>query len=299
MISKINPLLEDLARLSEGKYYELRSLHVIDTLSKDLTQDESKKEQYIQVQSYNELFYVPLIIAIILYFLAVTKLHQLSLFILLLLVIPYKSDAGLLDFYYLHQADQNIKDKNFKKAAHDFLHVEPSVRSYYNIATTYYKAGEYKNALSFYSQIKTQNKKIKHDILYNMGNCAVKLHQYDKAKEYYINALALQEDKDTLHNLNLIRALKTEKQVIDNQKTPQEQKKSSEQKEQTKNSNNNSNSNSNRNSEQSTNGTGGEKKKKYSGSVKKTASPQKNNYKIGYKAYEIINKGYADEKEPW
>ncbi len=33
--------------------------------------------------------------------------------------------------------------------------------------------------------------------------------------------------------------------------------------------------------------------------MKKTAKPVSSEYKIGYKAYELINKGYTDEKHPW
>jgi len=29
------------------------------------------------------------------------------------------------------------------------------------------------------------------------------------------------------------------------------------------------------------------------------STPSKSDYKVGYKLYELINKGYTDEKEPW
>lgn len=303
VVSKINPLLEDLASLSGGKYYELQSLNTVDTLSKDITKEEGQKQQSLKVQSYKELFYIPLMIATILYFLSVTKLHQLYLFLIaLVLVFPNKADASLLDFYYIYKADQNIKQAQYDKAAQEFQNITPSVYSYYNIATSYYKAGQYKNALRYYTQIKTTNRAIKQAIFYNMGNCAVKLKQYDRAKEFYINALALEVDKDALFNLNLIRELKTQKEPPKPgaQKNPQNKKKSEQKKQQDKKQQNKSSqSSSNRESQESTDGSGGEKKKTKAGSVKKESSHKQNNYKIGYKAYEIINKGYADEKEPW
>ena len=301
VVSKINPLLQDLASMSKGKYYELQSLKTIDTLSNDITQKASKKEQTLQVQSYKELFYIPLLIALILYFIAVTKLHQLYLLMPFLLLMPYKADAALLDFYYLHQANKDIKESKYAQAALAFSHLEPSVKSYYNIASSYYKSGQYKNALRYYQNIQTKNRAIKQAILYNMANCAVKLGRYDKAKLYYMYALALKEDKDALYNLNLIRMLQTKQETPKPppQKNSQKKKKSvnSQKKEDTNKKS--SKSNSNRNSEQTTNGSGGEKKKKNKGSIKNSAVHKASNYKLGYKAYEIINKGYADEKEPW
>lgn len=301
VISKINPLLKDLAALGGGKYYELNSLQTIDTLSSDLSREAANKEQDMKVQSYKELFYIPLFIALILFFISVTKLHQLYIFVFMILFTPYKTEADTFDFYYLYKAKQNIKELKYSQAASNFKQLEPSVQSYYNIAGSFYKAGQYKSALNYYTKIKTPDKKLKEAILYNMGNCAVKLKMYDKAKEYYINALALIEDEDALYNLNLIRDKKTEKryQVSKNSQSSSKKKKNSDTKQESKKQNKNANkSSSNRDAEQSSSGSGGTKKNK-SASVKKTNSKNANNYKIGYKAYEIINKGYADEKEPW
>lgn len=302
VISKINPVLKDLASISDGKYYELDSLGTIDSLSNDLNKNNSHKEQEMKVQSVKELFYIPLTIALILYFISVTKLHQLYLLVPLLLFVPHKAEAGMFDFYYLYKANQNIKELKYVQAASDFKEVEPSVKSYYNVASSFYKAGQYKSALKYYSKIKTPNIKIKEAILYNMGNCAVKLKKYDKAKEYYVQALALLEDKDALYNLNLIRNLRTAKRYEpskSSQQSSSKNKKNSNTKQENENKKSGSKkSSSNRDAQQSSSGAGGNKKGK-SGSIKKESSNKKNDYKIGYKAYEIINKGYADEKEPW
>jgi len=299
VISKINPLLKDLSSLSHGKYYELQSLDIINRLSDDIT-EQSNSKQEIVVQSYKELYYVPLLIAFVLFLISVTKLHQLYLFIPLLFL-PYKADAGLLDFYYLNQANADFKEAKYKEAAMNFKHLEPSVKSYYNIANSLYKTGQYKNALSYYTRIKTAHKMTKQAIYYNMGNCALKLKQYDRAKQYYIYALVLGEDKDALYNLNLIRGLKTQKKpsMPSMQKNSSKQKKSTKSSKQEKKKNSNAKSASNGNSDQSSNGAGSDKKKKQSESIIKKKDIKKSNYKMGYKAYEIINKGFADEKEPW
>ena len=300
VVSKLNPLLKDLASLSHGKYYELQSLDSIKQLSADITAQADTKPKELAVQSYKELFYIPLIIAILLFFISVTKLHQLYLFIPLFFL-PYKAEAGLLDFYYLQEANTHFKVAQYKEAALAFKEVEPSVKSYYNIANSLYKAGEYKHALAYYASIKTAHIMIKQAILYNMGNCAVKLKKYDRAKQYYIYALALADDSDALYNLNLIRGLKTDNKptMPQMQKQSKKQKKSTNSKQKKQKKSSNARSSSNRSSNQSSNGSGGNKKKKHAGSIIKKKSKNKSEYKMGYKAYEIINKGYADEKEPW
>ena len=300
VISKINPILEDLAHLSGGKYYELdTSLDVIDELSQDIT-TQSLKQEDIEIKSYYELFYIPLFIALLIYLSAVTKLHQLTF--LLLFLLPYKADASLIDSYYIHEANKSFQHKEYLQAAHYFEKATPSVRSYYNIATSYAKAGHCKSALNYYTQIQTHNKKIKQMIFYNMANCAVKLKRYDRAKKLYIQALALGYDKDALENLRTLQKLnlKTLKNIIDmlppkNAQTKKNSsKKTATQKDDKKSGGGKNNSKQSAN--QSSNGAGDKKSKNKTQASK---PPQNNNYKIGYKAYEQINKGYTNEKEPW
>lgn len=301
VISKRNPILENLADQSSGKYYELNSLSIINQLSEDLSKNNTSKLSKLKVQSYKELFYIPLFIAFILYFISVTKLHQLIVF-LPLLFLPYKASAAVLDFYHLDQAQLHYKNKEYKKSAEEFARLTPSVKSYYNSAGAYYKAKQYKTALRYYSQIKTPDKVLKANIFYNMGNCAVQLKHYDQAQQYYIDALALNEDEDALYNLNLIRSLhlKTQATPAKPSSSPKEEKKAKTSHSQNKKQQDSKNSNaSNRSANQSVNGAGGNKKKKKESSSGVKMAQKKDNYILGYKAYEIINKGYVDEKEPW
>ncbi|WP_457744348.1 VWA domain-containing protein [Sulfurimonas sp.] len=300
VVSRINPMLKDLVHASHGKYYELTSLNIINKLSDDLREDANKKNLTIKVQSYQELFAIPLAIALFLYFIAVTKIHQLYIFLPLILL-PYRADAALLDFYHLANANKDFKHKQYHQSALNFTKVSPSVASYYNIATSYYKAGEYKNALRYFTQIKTAHIKTKQAILYDIANCAVHLKKYDTAKDYYIRALALGEDKDALYNLHLLekRRLKTSKNVAKKESSKkQKNKNKTKQKQKKSQSKSKGSSSSNRKSIQSTNGQGGNKKKQKSILFVKQKN-QQNKYKMAYKAYKIINKGYANEKEPW
>jgi len=303
VISKINPSLKELAHSTGGRYYVLDNLEVVDKLSDDITQKSSKKES-IKVKSYTELFYLPLIIAIILYLGAITKLQKFFTLALPLLFFSHNANASMFDYKHLESAQQYYADHNYTSAAKEFQQLTPSVKSYYNIATAYYKAAHYKTALNYYNQIKTKDPKIKQRIFYNMGNCAVRLKRYDRAERFYIQALALGDDKDALYNLELLRKLhlKTGVNLIDmlppkNSQTKKNSSKStSKQKENKKNSG--GKNNSNQTAQQSA--QSGKQSKKESKSLAFSKNKKnKSKYKIGYKAYEIINKGYTNEKEPW
>ncbi|MCJ7765215.1 MAG: VWA domain-containing protein, partial [Thiovulaceae bacterium] len=91
VISRINPILKDFAFKSGGKYYALDSStkSIVSNIIADLESDTKKAEPTtIEVLSFTELFWIPLLLAILLFFAAVTKIHQLYLVLLPLAVLP-------------------------------------------------------------------------------------------------------------------------------------------------------------------------------------------------------------------
>ncbi len=306
VISKINPSLKAIAADSGGKYYELNSLGVIEQLSNDITTNTTDKNINIKVQSYKELFYIPLSIALILFFISVTKLHQLFVLIPLLLLFPYKANAGILDFYYLKKANSAYKEKHYLQSARAFDDMSPSFQSYFNAGTAYYKAHQYHTALKYFSLLKTPDKRLKALVYYDIANCAVHLKQYKRAQKYYMASLALHKDKDALYNLNLLRklhlfTLPSPPNALDDKKPKKEKKQIKEKAKHSKENNKNkaNGNSSNQNAQLSKNGAAENKKKHKSGARKKKKEKSQASYKMGYKAYELINKGYTNEKEPW
>ena len=143
-----------------------------------------------------------------------------------------------------------------------------------------------------------------------MGNIAVKLQRYDRAKTYYLQALALGKDDDAYYNLMLLHKLqlKTGVNLIDmlpekNAHTKKNSSKSTSQQEDKKKQGG-AKKRSNR-SAQSSAGAGAnsksKKKKSAQENKKKNSSniAKNNSYKMGYKSYELINKGYTHEEQPW
>ena len=311
VISRINPILEDFARLSGGYYYKLQTatLESVDDIISDIKlKEKSSHKAELNVRSFTELFQIPLIIAIGLFIISVTKIHQLYLFIPLLFL-PHQAKAGLLDFYHLHQAKQEFKEQKYLESAQKFYKLSPSVQSYYNEAVAYYKAQDYRVAVDIFSKIKTTDPILKQKILYNMGNCAVKYGKYERAKTYYKKALNIMYDKESYENLMLLYKLELkEKQDVSNMLRKQEkekqntasQKKNIKKDKNKKPSSKTSSSNANQKANQSSNGSSNAKKKKEVKEVNKNTDKAINSkYKVGYRAYELINKGYTNEKHPW
>ncbi len=80
VISKINPILKDFANKAGGKYYELdsNSKNIVDNLISDISKTKNNSDATsIKVMDYKEFFWLPLAIAIALFFISVTKIHQL------------------------------------------------------------------------------------------------------------------------------------------------------------------------------------------------------------------------------
>jgi Ca-activated chloride channel family protein len=306
VISRLNPILKNFALQSGGKYYELdvTNSDVISSLISDLQSSSLENKQTdIQVLSFSELFYIPLFFAMLFFILAVTKIRQLPFALLPLFFLLEPTYALSFDSGHVEQANKLYKEKLFLDSAKEFQRITPSVQSYYNTGVSYYQAGYYKEAVKIFSQIQTKDKKLKQNIFYNMGNCAVKLQKYERAKIYYTKALAFGYDEDSFYNLTLLYKLRPEQKVDvsdmlrkkDSKQSTQASKKNNTQDDESKSGA----SNSNQQSAQSSTGSSSKAKKSSQQDLEKTNKTSKSEYKIGYKAYELINKGYTNEKHPW
>ena len=305
VVSRINPMLQDLANQTDGKYYEYGSA-TLSQLQHDLADNANKKEELsLEVQSYEELFYIPLLFAILFFMASVTKMHQLYVLPLLLLL-PHNSHADLIDFYHFNKAHFAYSNQDYLKAAHEFEKATPSTQSYFNIATSYYKAKQYKKALEYFDKIQTTSKTLKQHIFYDMAGCAIHLQRYDRAETYYEQALALGFDEDALYNLHLLQSLGLKTGVNISDMLPPKSagtkqnssKKTGTQKDENKEGG--GKSGSNQQAGESSNGSGDSKKGDSQKADQNSQSASKQNqYQMSSRTYDLINKGYTDEKQPW
>ena len=305
VISKINPLLQPLAKECGGKYYQLDTTKdIAEKIIADIQKHHNAIQSTTKVFSYKELFIYPLFLALLSFFVSVTKLHQLFLSIPLLFLPLLGHSASLFDFYHYKKANQAYKSNQFITAAKEFQKLSPSPQSYYNSAVAYYKAKNYKKSIELFSQIKSTNPKLKQNIFYNLGNCAVALQKYDRAKYYYQNALALGFDEDTYHNLLLLYKHKLLEQKdpshIFSKKSTKKETMTKKRETKHKDVSKSATAKSNQKASQKSNGSGtNSKKKKQNQEMQLVKQQTQSNYKLGYKAYELINKGYTNEKHPW
>ena len=211
--------------------------------------------------------------------------------------------ASLVDGYFLHQAYVYYNHKDYNKTKQRLKEIDqPSLQSQILLANTHHKEGNYQRAIQIYSSIKSTSPSIKQALYYNIANAYVFLHQYTKAKQYYIKALQLDVDTDAVHNLKLTMFLEDstsaslgiahpKSQSAQTSKSENQDKKKEEREE-------------DKPSSASSSGAGetskeNQKKKEKQKKHKLISNDKPQKQPLGSKVYELINKGYIHETQPW
>lgn len=309
IVSRINPILKDLAKFTDGFYFEVNSAD--ENIANDIYAQMKKGNTKLQkleseVISYKEFYFIPLLLAFALLLVSLTRFAKLIPFLALTLFISSSTpaEASIFDFYYKGLAKKAYEQKEYAKAAKYFKKLTPSQYSYMALANSYYKNKQYKFSLRIYTQIKSSNPKIKSKVLYNMANAAFFLKKYQRAAEFYKQSLALHYSIEAKENLMRLYALNKTSKIdvsdmlphVNDKEVKTITKKSDTKKDEKKNGDNSSKSKQNT-AQGSQGGAGAKSKKQNKDSAQ--IKGEKNNFKMGYNAYELINKGYINEKKPW
>ena len=305
VISRINPLLKQLASAMHGNYFvasaspEATANDLYTALSK--SHSETQLIQKMQSQ-HLERYQFPLALAILLFLL----LHTRGIKILFVLATFFglQAEASFLDTYHLHQGYSAYAQKDFNTAKRHFKQVgQRSLEQQLALANTYYRLGAFKKAIQTYKSIRSSQVKIKQQIYYNIANAYAMLETYDKAKIYYTKTLQLGKDPDAENNLKKIALLSNKddaslgiahpkSQNADSSKS-ESQEKDEEEKE--KNQEDQPSSGSGGGGENASSTDKQEEKEKGKLLLDETAEEQP----LGSKAYDLINKGYIRETTPW
>ena len=293
VVSKLNSNLSQIAKVIKFTNSEQVASQIEDWIEEN---DISKKGLNHKVQNYMELFFVPIILALILLFLSSTRF--LLKFILLLSLFGINLEAGdIFDNFYLNRAYNNYKNSDYNSSLKELSKVETkSLESQMILAHIYYKVGKYKQAKGILKSIKTTNPKIKQQLLYEVGNCEAKLAYYNRAKEYYIKALSFGEDNDTLYNLNIVMFLKEKyksKVGFTNPNSPQASNTSKD------NTETKDKPNTKDDKVGSSGGSGSKVSKNSTVKVVKSDNKSSSKRQMSSKAYDLINRGYIRETKPW
>lgn len=304
VISRINPLLESLASAVNGRYIT-PSLTVETTaneLSRILEENEAEAHKVQKIQRhYRELYQVPLALALLLFLMVHTSAVKYLFILFALLGIP--SQATLFDNYHLMQAYKSYQKSDFNSTHAQIKKIQhPSLQSQATLANTYYKQRAFKKSIGLYKSIRSTSSCVKQMLYYNIANAYVMLASYDKAKIYYTKTLQLGKDADAAHNLQLVVLLSAKKDAklgIAHPKSQDSSSSKSDSQEEEKKEENRSED------DPSSGSSGGGKSQTQKEQPKEKEKQQlisdgeEEKHPLSSKVYELINKGYIREKQPW
>ena len=303
VVTRVHPMLKELTSLVDGEYLE-----VLDTPSATANAMQSSLEslnsetQTIskEQQHYEELYQIPLLLAFILFLMLHTR--AVKYLVVLFMFFGISLEASMFDVFHLNSAYSSYANKEYNATKSSLKKLEfESLESRVLLANTYYKQREYKKAIRVYNSIESTEGRVKQELYYNSANAYVMLGKYDKAKVYYVKALQLGVDEDALSNLKLVALLKDRLSAKLGIANPKSQSSSSSKSEAPK-SKEDTKQNRDENQASSGSGMGGESKKEKQTNKEKQRlilDKDEENQPLSSKVYELINKGYIREKQPW
>ena len=302
VVSRINPLLERLAKEVDGSYFTASASpeEMAKVLEKSLSKHNQELETITKMQyNYIELYQIFIFVAVLLFLMVHTRASKYLLIFFTLLNVTL--EASMFDSYYLNRAYSSYGAEDFNRSRENLRSIDTvSLQSQFALGNTYYRLHDYKKALSVYMSIHSSSFMTKQYLYYNIANSYAMIGEYNKAKIYYVKALQLGVDEDAKYNLKLVVLLKKKKEAQLGIAHPKSQNSDASKSEFT-----NSNREKVRDEDEpsSGSGSGGENKKdeKSKKEEKKRLILDNNQEKqpLSSKVYELINKGYIHEKQPW
>ncbi len=303
VVTRLHPMLKEFCLELDGVYMEAYSSpkETAKVLQKIFDNNNHENQKIMKKQYKNfELYYIPLLLALLLFTMLHTK--AIKYLVVLFLLMGVNVEASIFDGFYLNAAYKSYELKDFNTTRSKLKKIEKhSLQSQFALANSYYKLHMYKKAIAVYSSILSTSPKVKQKLYYNLANAYVKLGQYDEAKSYYIKSLHLGEDKDALYNLRIVTLLKRQIKAPLGITNPKSQSSDSS-KSQTQNKNKSSKQSRDEDKSSSGASSGEEGKKEKNSKEEKSKllmDKQAKKQPISSKVYELINKGYIYETQPW
>ena len=282
VVTRLNPNFERIA----DKAFDLNNyLNILDEIE--------KKESLDKDERVFELFFIPLFLALILFLDAFTTVFERikdlkRFFVLFVLFCFIDLKAKIVEEFEIKRGYEAYENKDFKKSIEIFSKLS-SFEARYALALSLMNMGEYKKAYNILKNLKSNEPEIKAKIYFALGVCHEKGKNYKKALEYFIKSAELAHSKESLAHIEKLVFKKRYKKPPPPFLKPKNIKAKT-----SKNSKNKkSGGGANINALIASNAKGG-KKNKNKASVKKGSSMP-----FGSKLYDMINKGYINEKNPW
>lgn len=292
VVSARNDAIEEI--VYEGKMIRDASAGAVLSLIDDVHNNDFAGKA--SVMRYQELFYIPLVLALISFMAAFTTIgRKISrIFFPLLALIGVSAQGGMLDFGYAYLAERNYQQGDFERSAELYRPIDGE-KARYNRANALYKAGKYVDALGIYRSIRSDNIPFKANIFYNMGNCHIRLQQFSEAREAFLKSLTLRYTKAADQNLRAIEEIK-EQQTLNVRKEKKENLAAEENKPTGEKKNSKEGGGSNMKTDTASGGGGDEGKKAQSDP---RFSMSQGKAKLSSRQYELINQRSVHETKPW
>lgn len=315
VVSTRNDAAAEIANATGGKVVE-RLGELREVIDEERSEDFSGSSS---VTDNQELFYFPLTLALIAFVLAMTTLGERSVrpepvegrihgstssprtkniiskvLISVLAFIGISANAGVFDFAYLHLASKNYHQKNYENAGQWYARIEAN-EAKFNYANALYKAGKYQEALVQYRRIKSDDTVFKSQLYYNMGNCNIRLQEFENARNSFLKSLTLNYTKEADENLHFI-AQAQEKKTLNTRKEKKDQFSKDENAPAGEKKEVKQGGGSNMKSDMASGG-GGDEGKKVESDPRFSQSQGK--AKLSSRQYELINARSVHETKPW
>lgn len=194
VVSMRNDQIEQLAHESGGEMIEGGDVDAIERALERQSVDERKSSA--TVVRYRELFWIPLVAALGAFMLAFTTLGEKvsAKWLALLMVIGVQSHGALLDGVYAAMGKWEYQNDRYERAAWWYGNIE-TAQGRFNRGLALYKNGQYQKALEQFTQVRTSDRSFKAAIYYHIGNCHIRLGQYEDAREALLKSLTLRYTK--------------------------------------------------------------------------------------------------------
>lgn len=294
VVSSRNDAIKLIAEQSGGKVIDGADADaVIEWIERERSEDFAGEST---VTRYSELFYVPLVLALIAFMLAYTSVGERAnkILIPLLALVGLSAHAGVLDYPYQMLGKVDYSNENYERSAQWYGGIHSPV-GIFNRGNALYKAGKYAEALAVYRSIRSNDPLFKSRVFYNIGNCHIRLGEFENARNALLKSLTLNYSREADQNLRAI-ADAQEQKSLNVRKEKKDQFTSDENKPTGEGKKTKEGGGSNMQSDIASSGAGDAGKKaqadpRFSTSQGKAA--------LSSKQYELINQRSVHETKPW